>query len=1256
MPFTNSIPQLPAGVQRLVDASAEETSWRRRLALVREMLAGVHDDDNNGYREALAYAGIYLRLLGTGALPCAEDGGHYRPSHHARISSEINALLATKADDGDLPLRRRIWPWLPSYDSAYTRAEPLTRIRDIAHRSDIPAALKREIKTTLQNKLHRSAGPEDLVTARALLARFHEAPADYPAAFIEQFEVFVDELAAFFGAAELAKMFELVLVDDPALQDVIAVVDLDAPASVGLLAAINALRARLDVEHGDASERARRRRVLDLRLEALTFSRASELINALERADARSTPWGDALALLEQLLAGLAFGEVASIGVMRRELSSLRAALEGPHEVDDDGRASSAERETLLRFKALLDRCQRELADYIEATISLLGERVERLGAALQISPHTIRTFVEGDLRGGLAFSLSRLTRLLERRVRQEAGLSPWVPLVTGMALGRLRRLPSLDALVDDGSGEPLLLLLDGADGEETIPPRVGGILLARDLPQLSHLGVRARQAGVPFACCDDLEQLAGLSDLESRAVRLEVSASAVRTLAVDDGELLEVASEPTLSASAGRTIERTSSTVSSERTILELGDATPNTAGAKAAGARRLLQLSEHEGSGFCAPAGLIVGADALAMTLAADLPRQRRYQRLLTTVSISAGDALAEPLRKLRALIGSLRPPRLGELHRRARELFGEGARLMVRSSSNVEDTADDAGAGLYDSLSNVRLDDDDGEQLGAAVAAVWASLWSERAVLARRRSGLAAVEAKMAVLLQPLVSPQLSFILHTVDPFGRDAAWAYAELAVGHGEILASGHVRGTPFRLRCEKACVGAEAAVETLAFASFDQALWPAEAGGLEPRPINYAEQPLSVSGEARARLGQRLGQVARQLELGLGGPQDIEGVIVDETIWVVQSRPQQGLREEIEAMETTNGSAQPVTTRPPLFGLLDLQVRGDDALLALAQRRFAEIGLGAELHAGSVEQLLQRLLYAPSEPSMVHLPRDIDLLEEPNRRFVVEMARHGAGRVRGMVIHDQPALRERERDGKPSDYRRAVESLSHDLAQLDGASTVYIEYAVCVEPERFLDFFGSIAGLPKVGCCLDIGHVGIHIARQRFAELREGRDPCVLAPYHPELPELVGDLQSSLEKGLPVVLEMIETLGGLGLPLHFHLHDGHPLWVHNPYGVSDHMSFLDTIPIPFEHHGARSLTPLYGPEGLTAILAAVRRSVDRERCTLTLEIHPQPGREPLAEADQRELFGHWQDLTNAERMNYWISILRANAALLESDR
>lgn len=73
--------------------------------------------------------------------------------------------------------------------------------------------------------------------------------------------------------------------------------------------------------------------------------------------------------------------------------------------------------------------------------------------------------------------------------------------------------------------------------------------------------------------------------------------------------------------------------------------------------------------------------------------------------------------------------------------------GATLIARSSANVEDLAGLSGAGLYDSIGNVPAGEP--EALGAAIARVWASLYTRRAMLSRRAAGSRFVCALVSVL---------------------------------------------------------------------------------------------------------------------------------------------------------------------------------------------------------------------------------------------------------------------------------------------------------------------------------------------------------------------------------------------------------------------------------------------------------------------------------------------------------------------------
>jgi phosphoglucan,water dikinase len=148
-------------------------------------------------------------------------------------------------------------------------------------------------------------------------------------------------------------------------------------------------------------------------------------------------------------------------------------------------------------------------------------------------------------------------------------------------------------------------------------------------------------------------------------------------------------------------------------------------------------------------------------------------------------------------------------------------------------------------------------------------------------------------MAVLIQQMLTPDFSFVLHTVNPLNRNAGEVYAEIAVGLGETLASAGERGNPYRLSCDKIT----GVTTTLALANFSHALWPNPAGGVRRETVDYSQIELSRDSDARNALGKRLAAVARFVEEAFQKPQDIEGAVVGDEIYLVQSRPQQGLQK-----------------------------------------------------------------------------------------------------------------------------------------------------------------------------------------------------------------------------------------------------------------------------------------------------------------------------------------------------------------------
>ncbi|CDJ47310.1 Carbohydrate-binding module family 20 protein, related [Eimeria brunetti] len=212
----------------IVEGNAAAASWGAKLEIVKKIIQKIGDGSSFSKApaekvvaaiDALCYSGVYLQFIKQGLICCSEDGEHHRPNVHANISRELSIHLelllqgvASRGDDFASVLQivaRDIPSCLPSFAAAYRVSEPLTRIRNIAHRNDIPLELKNEIKKKIQNKIHRCAGPEDLEATRLLLQRMHAAAAaaaaTYPPDFLSELETFYKELVSFFNQADLSQ-------------------------------------------------------------------------------------------------------------------------------------------------------------------------------------------------------------------------------------------------------------------------------------------------------------------------------------------------------------------------------------------------------------------------------------------------------------------------------------------------------------------------------------------------------------------------------------------------------------------------------------------------------------------------------------------------------------------------------------------------------------------------------------------------------------------------------------------------------------------------------------------------------------------------------------------------------------------------------------------------------------------------------------------------------------------------------------------
>ncbi|MEN8763925.1 MAG: PEP/pyruvate-binding domain-containing protein, partial [Thiogranum sp.] len=127
--------------------------------------------------------------------------------------------------------------------------------------------------------------------------------------------------------------------------------------------------------------------------------------------------------------------------------------------------------------------------------------------------------------------------------------------------------------------------------------------------------------------------------------------------------------------------------------------------------------------------------------------------------------------------------------------RETFADGLRgldaskpLAVRSSAVGEDAAGRSFAGLHESIVGVH-----GRQaVDDAVRLVWASLWSDAALLYRKELGLDPANSRMAVVVQEMIDADYSGVAFARDPRDMRKDCALIEAVPGPCSLLVDGLV--------------------------------------------------------------------------------------------------------------------------------------------------------------------------------------------------------------------------------------------------------------------------------------------------------------------------------------------------------------------------------------------------------------------------------------------------------------------------------
>lgn len=199
-----------------------------------------------------------------------------------------------------------------------------------------------------------------------------------------------------------------------------------------------------------------------------------------------------------------------------------------------------------------------------------------------------------------------------------------------------------------------------------------------------------------------------------------------------------------------------------------------------------------------------------------------------------------------------------------------------VAVRSSAIAEDSADGSWAGQFETILNVTIDN-----LVEAIYSCWRSAKNSSVHDYAARNNVAEENLALGVVIQKMVSSDVSGVLFTRNPVTGDENQIMIEACWGLGEMLVQGTI--TPDNYIVDKDNLSS---IEKMISRQ-------------EKMMINSSDGTSVVDVEMNIQADQKLSDymiaelcdIATAIETHYGTPQDIEWAIEDGNLYILQSRP-----------------------------------------------------------------------------------------------------------------------------------------------------------------------------------------------------------------------------------------------------------------------------------------------------------------------------------------------------------------------------
>ena len=277
--------------------------------------------------------------------------------------------------------------------------------------------------------------------------------------------------------------------------------------------------------------------------------------------------------------------------------------------------------------------------------------------------------------------------------------------------------------------------------------------------------------------------------------------------------------------------------------------------------------------------PSGFVVTSDAYFDALTQAGVRDE-IRELFATTAARADDpkALRDGACRLRQLVAKVDPPpALRDAVHAALANLPPSA-VAVRSSATAEDTAGTSFAGMHDTFTNVRGDD----EVIRNIVRCWESLFSERVIAYRADRGLRD-EPAIAVVVQQMLPAERAGIMFTADPNTGSHEHLTIEAIFGLGDLIVGGCVEPDTYIVGGDPPGIVSS----RIGWQTYEHVI---EADGdLVRVDLDHAQGARPVLTNAEVL---EIAALGRRIEAWYDGrPQDVEFAITTGGTFIVQTRP-----------------------------------------------------------------------------------------------------------------------------------------------------------------------------------------------------------------------------------------------------------------------------------------------------------------------------------------------------------------------------